>query len=154
MSNLYEILTFKVENVYDCAYDFPMKKNYSNPKLYTANGDLKKRWYVYYHFLNPKTGRLKCITPFNGDANKYKTKEDRLFVLSACRKKILELLKKGYNPFEDNCELYRKQKELEKLKVLLVRFFGSTPFIRVGSGLHFLSLFILVLLKTPLKSCF
>ena len=154
MPNLNEILTFNVESAYDCAYDLPMKKNYSSPKIYTANGDLKKRWYVYFSYRNPKTGRLKRITPFYGDANKYKTKEDRLFVLSACRTKILELLKKGYNPFDDNSELYRKQKELEKLKVLLVRFFGSTPFIRVGSGLHFLSLFILVLLKIPLKSCF
>ena len=39
MSILNEILTFNVEN----AYDLPMKKNYSNPKLYTENGDLKKR---------------------------------------------------------------------------------------------------------------
>ena len=43
MSNLNDILTFSIEN----AYDLSMKKNYSPPKLYTANGDLKKRWYVY-----------------------------------------------------------------------------------------------------------
>ena len=114
MPNLNEILTFKVES----AYDLPMKKNYSSPKLYTANGDLKKRWYVYFSYRNPKTGRLKRITPFYGDANKYKTKEDRLFVLSVYRKKILELLKKGYNPFEDNTELYRKHKELENSKTV------------------------------------
>jgi hypothetical protein len=113
MSNLNEFLTFKVESAYDYAYDLPMKKNFSSPKLYTAGGDLSKRWYVYFSYRNPKTGRLKRVTPFYGEAHKYKTKEDRLFVLSAYRKKILELLKKGYNPFENNTELYEKHKELE-----------------------------------------
>jgi len=109
MSNLKEFLTFKVESAYDFAYDLPMKKNYSNPKMYTANGDLSKRWYVYFSYRNPKTGRLKRVTPFYGEAHKYKTKEDRLFVLTTYRKKILELLKQGYNPFVDNTELYKKQ---------------------------------------------
>ena len=113
MFNLNEFITFKVESAYDYAYDLPMKNNFSTPKLYTASGDLNKRWYVYFSYRNPKTGRLKRVTPFYGDAHKYKTKEDRLFVLSAYRKKILELLKKGYNPFENNTELYKKHQELE-----------------------------------------
>ncbi|MBT8318077.1 MAG: site-specific integrase, partial [Lutibacter sp.] len=100
MSILNEFLIF--ESAYDFAYDLLMKSNYSNPKIYTANGDLNKRWYVYFSYRNPKTGRLKRVTPFYGEAHKYKTKEDRLFVLSAYRKKILGLLKQGYNPFVDN----------------------------------------------------
>jgi len=116
MSNLNEILTFNYESAYDCAYDLSMRKNYSPPKLYTAKGDLKKRWYVYFSFKDPKTGKLKRVTPFYGEAHKYKTKEDRLYVLSAYRKKILELLKKGYNPFEDNSELETNQKELESTR--------------------------------------
>ena len=90
MFNLNEFLTFNVES----AYDLPMIKNYCPPKLYTANGDLKKRWYVYFSFKNPETGRLKRVTPFYGEANKYKTKEDRLYVLSAYRKKLLDLYNK------------------------------------------------------------
>jgi hypothetical protein len=110
MSNFNKILTFESESAYDCAYDLLMKNNYSNPKIYTASGDLQKRWYVYFSYRNPKTGRLKRVTPFYGDANKYKSKEDRLFVLSVYRKKILELLKKGYSPFEDNSALHEKQR--------------------------------------------
>ena len=121
MSNLNEIITFNFESAYDCAYDLSMKKNYSPPKLYTAKGDLKKRWYVYFSFRDPKTGKLKRVTPFYGEAHKYKTKEDRLYVLSAYRKKILELLKKGYNPFEDNTELHIKQKELANTKKIANR---------------------------------
>ncbi|UMB60844.1 hypothetical protein MHL31_01195 [Lutibacter sp. A80] len=50
-----------------------------------------------------------------------RTKEDRLFVLSAYRKKILELLKKGYNPFEDNSELQTKQEKLENTKKITIK---------------------------------
>ncbi|WP_372744157.1 tyrosine-type recombinase/integrase [Lutibacter sp.] len=111
MSNLNELIIFEGESAYDFAYDLPMNKDFSNPKIYTANGDLSKRWYVYFSYRNPKTGRLKRITPFYGEAHKYKTKEDRLFVLSAYCKKIQEVLKKGYNPFEDNNEFHQKSKE-------------------------------------------
>jgi len=69
MSILNEIITFEYESAYDCAYDLTVKKNYSTPKVYTANGDLKKRWYVYFSFRNPKTGKLKRITPFYGEVN-------------------------------------------------------------------------------------
>ena len=109
MSNLNELLIFEYESAYDFAYVLPVKKNYSPPKLYTAKGDLSKRWYVYFSYRNPKTGKLKRVTPFYGEAHKYKTKEDRLYVLSAYRKKILELLKKGYNPFDENAELHQKE---------------------------------------------
>ena len=121
MSNLNEILTFNYQSAYDCAYDLSMRKNYSPPKLYTAKGDLKKRWYVYFSFRDPKTGKLKRVTPFYGEAHKYKTKEDRLYVLSAYRKKILELLKQGYNPFEDNTALQSKQEALEDTKKIAIK---------------------------------
>ena len=94
MSNFKELLTFEYESAYDFAYDLPVKKNYSNPKIYTAAGDLKKRWYVYFSYRNPETGKLKRITPFYGDVNKYKTKEDRLYVLSFYRKKNSRTFKK------------------------------------------------------------
>lgn len=72
--------------------------------------------YVYFSFINSKTGSLKRVTPFYGEAKKPKTKEDRLFLLSFYRNKILELLKQDYNPFEENTELHQKNKELETNK--------------------------------------
>ncbi|WP_372800872.1 hypothetical protein [Lutibacter sp.] len=68
MSNLNEILTFNYQSAYESAYDLSVKMKYSIPKIYIANGDLKKRWYVYFSFQNPKTGRLKRVTPFYGKA--------------------------------------------------------------------------------------
>jgi len=41
-----------------------------------------------------------------------------LFVLSAYRKKILGLLRQGYDPFINNTELYKTQKEKEKSKTV------------------------------------
>ena len=117
MSNLNEFITFKVESAYESAYDLTVKKNYSIPKIYIAGGDLKKRWYIYFSYKDPKTGKMKRVTPFYGEANKYKTKEDRLIVLSAYRKKLLELLKKGYSPFEDNTDLHQKQQQVAANKI-------------------------------------
>ena len=70
MSNLNEFITFKVESAYESAYDLAVKKNYSIPKIYIAGGDLKKRWYIYFSYKDPKTGKMKRVTPFYGEAHK------------------------------------------------------------------------------------
>jgi integrase len=106
MSTLNEFVIFECQNEYESAYDLPIKRNFSNPKIYSANGDLKKRWYIYFSYRNPKSGKLKRVTPFYGNVNKYKTKEERLSVLVTYRKVLLKLLKQGYNPYVDNTELY------------------------------------------------
>jgi len=106
MLNFKQIITFAYESEYDSAYDLNTKKNFSTPKIYDANGDLSKRWYVYFSYRNPKTGKLKRITPFYGDANKYKTKEDRMQVLTQYRKTLLKFLQQGYSPFKDNSQLH------------------------------------------------
>lgn len=103
-----QILTFAYESEYESAYDLSKKKLFSNPKIYTANGNLSKRWYVYFSFRDPKTNKLKRLTPFYGNANRYKTKEERMEVLTVYRKVLLKLLKQGYNPFVDNTALYQK----------------------------------------------
>jgi integrase len=108
MSTLKELLIFGSENAYESAYDLSIKKNFSNPKIYSANGDLKKRWYIYFSYRNPETGKLKRVTPFYGNVNKYKTKEQRLEALTVYRKVLLKLLKQGYNPFADNTALYNQ----------------------------------------------
>ena len=110
MPNLNELLTFDYTNEHVFEHDLLVKNNFSNPNIYTANGDLKKRWYVYFSFRNPKTGKLQRMKNIYGKTNSYKTKEDRLLFLSAYRKKLLYLLNHGYNPFEDNSELHQKRR--------------------------------------------
>ena len=108
MTNFKQIFNEAYNNAYVFAYDSTLKHNFSDPKIYTAKGDLTKRWYVYFSFRNPKTGKLKRVTPFYGCANSYRTKVERMEVLVVYRRVLLKLLKQGYNPFEDNTALFEK----------------------------------------------
>lgn len=89
-------------NEYRNAYVLTAKKNYSEPKIYDANGNIAKRWYVYFSFRNPDTGLLVKQTPIYGGANNFKTKQERYEVLNAYRKSLKKLLDQGLSPYEDN----------------------------------------------------
>ncbi|SNR51094.1 hypothetical protein SAMN06265371_104153 [Lutibacter agarilyticus] len=109
MLKLIELLIFEHRN----EHSLQIKKPYSVPKIYTGNDNLKKRWYVYYYFRNPKTGLLEKMGNIYGNSNHYKTKAESLSILTSLQKNLLNLLKKGYNPFKENQELYNK--EIEKI---------------------------------------
>ncbi|MFL1013228.1 tyrosine-type recombinase/integrase [Flavisericum labens] len=120
MSLLNDFLTFehRSEHVFahDLEHDLSKKPQFSSPKIYTANGDLSKRWYVYFSFRNPETGKLERMKNIYGIANTHKKKEDRLAVLTVYRKRLLILLKKGYSPFENNEHLFEKEKAGTRVK--------------------------------------
>jgi len=50
-----------------------------------------------------------------GKVNTYRTKEDRMFVLSTYRKKLLQLLREGYSPFDQNTGLFEKRAKKDTL---------------------------------------
>ena len=114
MHTLNEFLTFEHESEHVLEHNLLVKKLFSNPKIYIANGDLSKRWYVYFSFRNPKTGKLERMKNIYGIVNNYKSKEDRLSILTMYRRNLLSLLKEGYNPFVDNSGLYKNR--IDKLK--------------------------------------
>jgi integrase len=116
MLNFNDLIEKEYKSAYESAYDLSLKKEFSTPKIYTANNDLSKRWYVYFSYRNPETRKLKRQTPIYGDANKYKTKEERLAVLSILRQVLVKLLRQGYNPYSDNQSLHQKQQEKESQK--------------------------------------
>ncbi|MFL0354334.1 hypothetical protein ACI5KZ_12225, partial [Xanthomarina sp. GH4-25] len=111
---LNEFLTNEHENEHVLEHSLLKKKKFSVPKIYSANGNLSKRWHVYYSYRNPKSGKLQRMKNVYGNANRYTTKEDRLAILSVYRIKLLNLLKEGFNPFEDNTQRYA-EREVEKL---------------------------------------
>ncbi|MEN8123457.1 MAG: site-specific integrase [Bacteroidota bacterium] len=115
MFTLNEFLTFEHENEHvlehDLEHTMVEKRKFSKPKIYNAKGDLTKRWYVYFSFRNPETGKLQRMKNIYGKANNYKTKEGRLYVLSKYSRRLFKLLKEGYNPFEDNTALFLKNRE-------------------------------------------
>ena len=89
-------------NEYANAYVLTAKKNYSEPKIYDASGDLSKRWYVYFSFRNPQTNLLEKQTPIYGGANNFKTKQERYEVLNTYCKQLKKALEEGLSPYEDN----------------------------------------------------
>jgi len=94
-----------------------VKKHFSTPKIYNANGNLNKRWYVYFSYRNPKTGKLERMKNIYGKSNHFKTKEERPSILVVYRKKLLQLLKAGFNPFEENVDLFQERtKKLSPIK--------------------------------------
>ncbi|MFC7356687.1 tyrosine-type recombinase/integrase [Jejudonia soesokkakensis] len=103
MLTLNEFIILEHRNEHDLEHNI----NYSIPKIYDANGDLSKRWYVYFSYRNPITGKLTRQKNVYGTVNKLKNREDRLTLLTAYRKCLLRLLKKGYSPYEDNKELHK-----------------------------------------------
>jgi integrase len=108
MHTIFDYLADELKNEYESEYDLNLKKNFSTPKIYSANGDLYKRWYVYFSYRDPQTGKMKRQTPIYANANKFKSKEERLSVLVTCRKVLLKLLKKGYSPYLDNDVLHNQ----------------------------------------------
>ena len=92
-------------NEYANAYDLTAKKDFSAPKIYDANGDLTKRWYVYFSYRDPATGKLTRQTPIYGSANTFKTKQERYEILNTYRKQLLALLEKGISPYENNSDI-------------------------------------------------
>ncbi|MBC8769856.1 hypothetical protein H4O18_17790 [Arenibacter sp. BSSL-BM3] len=59
MVTFYEIIAFEHKSEHVLEHSLSNKKNFSLPKINTANGDLSKRWYVYFTFRNPETQKLE-----------------------------------------------------------------------------------------------
>ncbi|HRB72450.1 tyrosine-type recombinase/integrase [Flavobacterium sp. UBA4197] len=77
-----------------------LKKQYSEPKIYNAGGDLTKRWYVYFSFRNPETGKLERQPTVELGINSFTTFKDREEAIILLRKALSYVLKSGqYNPF-------------------------------------------------------
>ncbi|WNH09930.1 tyrosine-type recombinase/integrase [Thalassobellus suaedae] len=131
MQSIYNFITLGVENEHDLEHDLEHNPQFSEPKIYDADGDLTKRWYVYFSFVDPKTGRLKRMKNIYGKTNRYKTKESRYFLLRLYKKRLLKLLKQGYSPFEDNTLLY--QNKVSKSEKKQVEIHKTTKEVKVTS---------------------
>ena len=97
----------KIEEIFRIAYDFAydlgkLKKQYSEVKIYDAAGDISKRWYVYYSFRNPITGKLERQPYIDTGINTHKNNKDRISVAKSIKKAIEQALIKGYDPYRNN----------------------------------------------------
>ena len=112
-----------LQTVHSTVHDLQMKSNFSEPKIYTGGIDinqwnkyskeeqqiaLSKDWYIRFAFRNPKTGKLERQTNIKAGFNKIKTKNERFEKFKLMQQSLLILLRKGFNPYEDNTLLENK----------------------------------------------
>lgn len=107
MLSIYELVTLEFQNEHDLEHDLEHKTKFSSPKIFDGDGDLSKRWYVYFSYRDPNTGKLKRMKNIYGKVNRYKTKEERYGILNVYKKRLHKLLREGYDPFEDNTEFHK-----------------------------------------------
>jgi integrase len=119
MSALFLLL----QNVHTIVHTFPMKNEFSKPKIYTGGVNvlqwnklsksdkdlaLSKDWYVYFRFRNPFTGKLTRQSNIKAGVNRLKSKDERMNLLEKFQARLLALLELGFNPYEDNSILEDK----------------------------------------------
>ena len=113
MSKILHILASVNETVN--VFELKPKRKYTEPKIYTGGIEvskwskysnvekenaLKKQWFVYFSYRNPKTDLLEKQPFIKGGVNHYKTKEERLEILETYRRNLSRILKDGYNPYD------------------------------------------------------
>lgn len=116
MSNILLLLQRVHQNVHQNRHSLD-KKKFSVPKIYTGGVDitlwnelskeeqkqaLSKDWYIYYKFIDTTTWKLKRMPNIKGGSNRYKTKKERLLILTQLRDALEYLLEKGLNPYSDS----------------------------------------------------
>lgn len=126
-----------LQNEYVTEYNLKGKKDYSEPKIYDADGDLSKRWYVYYSYRDPKTDKLKRQPPIYKGANRFKTKAERLEILMAYKLALKKLLSQGYSPYENYKITKAKNEKLEKETIEDTNLRSSTNEYTVKEALTF-----------------
>jgi hypothetical protein len=92
MLTIHELVTLEVQNEHVLEHDLTNKTLFLIPKIYDANGDISKRWYVYFSFLNLESGKMERMKNIYGKTNRYKTKESRYSILSVYKSRLLKLL--------------------------------------------------------------
>ncbi|HNX87720.1 MAG TPA: site-specific integrase [Paludibacteraceae bacterium] len=89
-------------------------ENYKLPKLYDADNDLNQRWFVFYSFRHPETGKMKRFRIFI--STKYKTATARREKASELIKYYSTRLKQNWNPFEqEQIQLISASAAMEKI---------------------------------------
>lgn len=99
MLNFIENLRIAYANEYKTEYT-NMSENYlfTKPKIYDAGEDLSKRWYVYFSYRNPQTGKLERQAPVYLSVNRIKTLKERKYAIKKLRDALEEMLKNGHIP--------------------------------------------------------
>ena len=91
-------------NEYGNEYAMKNKGLFTKPRIYDANGDISKRWYVYFSYLNPKTNKMERQAPLYYGMNRHKDASVRRAAAKQLRDMVEDVLKNGYSPYEEGYE--------------------------------------------------
>ncbi len=75
-----------------------MPTDYSNPKVYTADGRLECQWFVHFRVFDPKSGKRERRKVFE-QINRCKTVAERTKAANRLAAKYKKKLQRGWNPF-------------------------------------------------------
>lgn len=75
---------------------FPME-NFKPAKVFDADGDLSQRWFVFYYFKNPDTGKYERFREMISAS--FKTRSDRYAKGKELKDAMNKRLREGFNPF-------------------------------------------------------
>lgn len=78
------------------------KGKWSNLSKQEQSNALKKKWYVFWSYRNPATGKLERRQNIHGPTNSFKTYKERMEVLRHLRSELEHTLKNGMNPYNVN----------------------------------------------------
>ncbi len=75
------------------------------PVVYSAGGDLKKKWFIEFYVRNPRTGRLERQRKSKG-INKFHTLAEREKAAQKMKVYWTDKLRSGWSPFTDKSIIY------------------------------------------------
>ena len=74
------------------------------PQLNNQKGNLRKQWFVFYSYKNPKTGKMQRFRTSEGFTS-LPTAAARLRVANKLITDLTYRLQNGFNPFEDDSQV-------------------------------------------------
>ena len=102
MSVLRKLLEKEYFSEYNSEQDLgATKKKYGKISVYDAGGDLSARWYIYYSFRNPATGKLERQPAIYLDFAEYNTIRERRKAVRTAVEALQGILDNGFDPFAD-----------------------------------------------------
>ena len=126
-------LRIEYENEYKNEYCKMKSLLFSKPKIYDAGGDTSKRWYVYFYYRNPQTGKMERQSPIYQNANRIKDARERKKYLTDIRNVLEKMLNEGCVPTATNfiCRLPPKTSAKSTGSIRFFFTFLSTLLLRL-----------------------
>lgn len=87
-------------------YKGGVKSPWSNLTKPEKDKALKKKWYVRWSYRNPETGKMERQVNIYGNANSYTTHSERMKILKILQRNLEDLLKEGFNPYDESNNNY------------------------------------------------